>query len=109
LQKPLVEPTKSSGAIDQVHLDDPVLHLSQGVRVAHPFGVLWTDPIKILVAGDARVWKFANDMACDRAAEQPAGRLRTLLGVCIKLGARDIAMIVEILLQRVENPWQIPA
>src|SRR5580698_2724503 len=109
LQEPLVESAKGSSAIDQVHLDDPVLHLSQGVRVAHPVRVRWADPIEIFVAGNARVWKFANDMAGDRAAEQPAGRFRTLLGVGIKLGARDIAMIIEILLESVEYPWQIPA
>ena len=36
---PLVEPAKGSSAIDQVHLDDPVLNLSQGARVAHAFRV----------------------------------------------------------------------
>jgi hypothetical protein len=56
-----------------------------------------------------RVREFANDMASDRTAAQPAGCFRTVLGVCIKFGTRDIAMVVEILLERVEYPRQILA
>jgi hypothetical protein len=52
---------------------------------------------------------FADNMAGDYATEQPAGRLRTLLRVRIKLGACHIAMIVEVSLDDIEYARQILA
>ena len=40
---------------------------------------------KYLVTGNSRVWKFADDMAGDRATEQPTGCFRALLRVCVKV------------------------
>jgi acyl-CoA reductase-like NAD-dependent aldehyde dehydrogenase len=53
--------------------------------------------------------EFADNMAGDRAAEQPTSRLRTLLRIRIKLGARHVTMIVEVLLDRIEYARQILA
>jgi hypothetical protein len=55
--------------VNQVDLNDPVSRITNCIGIPHPGRICRTDPIKILVAGNARVGKLADDVAGDRSAE----------------------------------------
>jgi hypothetical protein len=63
----------------------------------------------IHVPGYPRVRKFSDQMAGDGSPEQPAGVFRGALGICIKFRAGDIGVLVEILLDTLEDRFEVAA
>lgn len=65
-------------------------HAAIAIEIAHRLGVFGAAVMELLYAGNARMWKFGDDVAGNLAAERPARILGRGTGEGVEVGARDI-------------------
>jgi hypothetical protein len=88
-------------------LQYPVPVAAQVILLAHRVGVGWPDECEAALDRPTGVREFAQQVAGDRAAEDPAGLVGGLLGKGVELGAGDAGGSVEVTLHALEHPRQI--
>ena len=95
--------------IHKMHFEDPVPVPAGGVRRPHPAGVSGMDVKRDLVSLNSLVGEFPDQMSGDGATVLPACFLRQLLGIGIQFRARDVRVLLEILLPLGESLFDIAA
>jgi hypothetical protein len=106
-QKPFIEATERAVVVYQMHLQDPVFHLSRSVRIPHPRRVGWTDSVVVLVAWNASMGKLSDQVAGDGAAELPTSRLRRTLSTGIEFGPGDVGVGTKVAVRSLKIPFKV--